>query len=415
MLVLVALLYLIALTQSYVPSHRSLRHGGARGRVDRRLLLRVGATTTIDALRPDIMSYLAARNSTTPDELVSKDYVPVSNPFEMLKPSGWYKDTEALDLQRRTDRRIPKVSHPLSYVELQRYGWGNLSLPIMELGGPLVVGEQVGVEWQEPEKEVWDEALRPVREETYALDVSGSLQVHYLHDILFFLCQSASSSHAPTHPLWHVRSSGGRSTTSWRQPRGSTWPRSSSRSRGTQPLPRSARMTCGRGRKFTGWTRTGTRTTARPKYVSSMAYGSFIGACPSRRRHTASRPPVAPSQVRVKRSMPVSTEPKVPRSEKFTLTYPQRLNLVLVLFSTAAAYGRASAGLAADPAWGEVAGSASSVAVVVSAVLGVAAAGSLGVCVRLAREKNRNAVVWGAKGLLGGPLAVTQLRGLDPL
>jgi hypothetical protein len=147
-----------------------------------------------------------------------------------------------------------------------------------------------------------------------------------------------------------------------------------------------------------------------------VVHGCFTGARLSRPRHTASRPPVAPSsQVRVKRSMPVSTEPKVPRSEKFTLTYPQRLNLVLVLFSTAAAYGRASAGLAADPAWGEVAGSASSVAVVVSAVLGVAAAGSLGVCVRLAREKNRNAVVWGAKGLLGGPLAVTQLRGLDPL
>lgn len=122
-----------------------------------------------------------------------------------------------------------------------------------------------------------------------------------------------------------------------------------------------------------------------------------------------------PRKVRVKRSLPVATDPATPRSEKFTLTYPQRLNLVLVLFSTAAAYGRASAGLVEDPTWGGVAGTATTVAAAVSAVLGVAAAGSFGVCVRLAREKKRNALVWGAKGLFGGPLAVTQLQGLDPL
>ena len=170
--VFLSLLYLLVLTHSFVPQ-QPLRQHGISWRTRRPL--RVGMAT-VDDIRADISTYLAARSAV--NITLSNDYVPVNNPFDMLKPSGWYKDTVALDLQRRTDRRIPKVSHPLSYVELQRYGWGNLSLSIMELGGPLVVGEQVGVEWQAPEPEEWDEALRPVREETYALDVAGSLQVN---------------------------------------------------------------------------------------------------------------------------------------------------------------------------------------------------------------------------------------------
>ena len=42
-----------------------------------------------------------------------------------------------------------------------------------------MVGDKLGLGWVDPGPEivVWDESLRPVRELTYALDVSGNLQL----------------------------------------------------------------------------------------------------------------------------------------------------------------------------------------------------------------------------------------------
>lgn len=48
--------------------------------------------------------------------------------------------------------------------------------------------------------------------------------------------------------------------------------------------------------------------------------------------------------------------------------------------------------------------------------LGLASLGSSVVCALfLAPERNRNAFVWATKGLLGGPLVVRQLQGLETL
>lgn len=96
-----------------------------------------------------------------------------------FKPSGWFKDKDALDLAKRVDKTIPKMKHPLSFVELKRFGYEDLSESIMQLGGPFVVGESLGISWTDPEsdKEVWDESLRPTRETTYALDFRGNLRL----------------------------------------------------------------------------------------------------------------------------------------------------------------------------------------------------------------------------------------------
>eukprot|EP01038_Epipyxis_sp_PR26KG_P004942 gene4942-6915_t len=101
------------------------------------------------------------------------------NVFEMLKPSGWYKDKEQIDFQMRIDKKIPKIAHPLSYLELKKYGYDNLLPVIMELGGPVMVGNLIGLNWTEPipEKEIWDESLRPKRITTYFLDNRGSLSL----------------------------------------------------------------------------------------------------------------------------------------------------------------------------------------------------------------------------------------------
>ena len=47
----------------------------------------------------------------------------------------------------------------------------------MELGGPHSVGNLLGVAWSEPKNEKWDEALRPVRKESYAFDMTGDLKL----------------------------------------------------------------------------------------------------------------------------------------------------------------------------------------------------------------------------------------------
>ena len=49
----------------------------------------------------------------------------------------------------------------------------------MAQGGPQVYGSSIGIEWTQPEEEkiIWDEKLRPVREETFNLDMRGSLSL----------------------------------------------------------------------------------------------------------------------------------------------------------------------------------------------------------------------------------------------
>jgi len=95
---------------------------------------------------------------------------------QIFRPTGWYKDDDAIDLKKRTDSRSPFAIHPLSYLELQRHGFESLGDAVMTLGGPYIVGERFGLEWEEEIEDLsQDESLRSVRIESYALDSRGSL------------------------------------------------------------------------------------------------------------------------------------------------------------------------------------------------------------------------------------------------
>jgi hypothetical protein len=94
---------------------------------------------TIEDIRADVEKYISLRNAAISDQAngtLSGDYEKFENPLEMFKPTGWYKDEITLELATRSDKRIPKVLHPLAFAELQRFGFDNLSNPIMLLGGP---------------------------------------------------------------------------------------------------------------------------------------------------------------------------------------------------------------------------------------------------------------------------------------
>ena len=74
-----------------------------------------------------------------------------------------------------TPQHTPITSHPLSFMELERHGYEDLVLPIIEYGGPHEVGVRIGIEWEDPieEKIQIDESLRPKRVESTAFDIQG--------------------------------------------------------------------------------------------------------------------------------------------------------------------------------------------------------------------------------------------------
>mmetsp|Transcript_19238 Transcript_19238/g.53623 ORF Transcript_19238/g.53623 Transcript_19238/m.53623 type:complete len:412 (-) Transcript_19238:793-2028(-) len=92
---------------------------------------------------------------------------------------------------------------------------------------------------------------------------------------------------------------------------------------------------------------------------------------------------------------------------------------VFTAFFVAFAYGRATPKFLADVLHIGTVSSAQGLQEILQIpglVLALASVGSSVLCaVVLAPERNRGAIVWGWKGFLGGPLALTQLRGLDSL
>lgn len=99
-----------------------------------------------------------------------------SSPFDMVKPSGWFKDQQALDLKARSDSKSPILPHPFSFSELKRYGYDDYYEDIVLFGGPDAVGKEIGLEWKLPPEE-WDENLRPMSKETFSLDIKGELSL----------------------------------------------------------------------------------------------------------------------------------------------------------------------------------------------------------------------------------------------
>ena len=147
-----------------------------------------------ESLVLEIREYLAVREgsvgplssaSANPARLV----VPVSEwkrkkeaptePLGLGMGKGWFKDEYELSLQSRSDISAPLVVHPLSYLELEKYGYGRLSDGIVEHGGPYEVGRLISLDWAEPvlELEPEDPRFRPVRTETFSLDMSGALSL----------------------------------------------------------------------------------------------------------------------------------------------------------------------------------------------------------------------------------------------
>ena len=125
----------------------------------------------------DAMNSLIVRNATIITKYVREKKK--ENPLEFVKPSGWFKDEFANELNSRTDASQPKVPHPLSNIELKKYGYGELTESVIFYGGPYKVGEDIGIGWVEPDlpKDIWAEELRPVREVSYNLDITGNLKL----------------------------------------------------------------------------------------------------------------------------------------------------------------------------------------------------------------------------------------------
>ena len=144
---------------------------------------RVSAKSSWADIETEINNYLdykralsLAGSALSPSDM--DDIGSYDNPLAMFIPSGWYKDNDAIDLRKRSDKRLPTEFHPLSYLELRACGFEHLIDIIIEFGGPMVVGEKIGILFVEP-KRVYkeDESLRPVRTESFALDMRGSLQL----------------------------------------------------------------------------------------------------------------------------------------------------------------------------------------------------------------------------------------------
>lgn len=281
-----------------------------------------------EVLKQRLEKYLEKRN-TTAAEAVEEAFRPA---FDFLKPSGWHKDEVELDFQRRADGRIPKEQfrHPLAYVDLKRYGFEDLIEPIIERGGPVVVGEELlGLNWK-PEKEVWDQSLRPTREETWALDMRGSLMLGgALEDKL---------AAAESLDLERLKQEA----------------RLKEELRSQQSIaPESA----GEGEDY----RSNSRALTKKFKLEKTAKG-----------------------------------------DRFSLTVPQRAYFLLVSALFAFAYGKSSKDLASQ---GIVENCR-----VIFPVVALANLGSSAVCAVEASRREKNAVMWAAKGLLGGPLVLSQMR-----
>ena len=141
-------------------------------------------------LMTDLRKYLAEREQSPLEyvaagsysagqmEMMSRAASKEGQGFDMtaLEQTGWYRDEEEIARTKTYDASIPIVAHPLSFIELEKYGYERLSDQIVNLGGPFIAAAAIGFEWEEPKFiTVWDENLRPVRTKTFNLDMSGSL------------------------------------------------------------------------------------------------------------------------------------------------------------------------------------------------------------------------------------------------
>lgn len=136
------------------------------------------------ALQEDIKYYLSLRDKSFDEKKLFnveevyalKEELPdfENNPAEMIKPTGWFRDDVEIANKKLFNNLVPTVSHPLSFIELNKYGFGNISESIITLGGADVVAANIGYSWKEPLLTI-DESKRPVRTIESTMDTRGSL------------------------------------------------------------------------------------------------------------------------------------------------------------------------------------------------------------------------------------------------
>jgi len=322
------------------------------------------SSSTIEDIRNEVDDYISIRNAAIVEEFgyptngtVSADYVPIRSPLEMFRARGWYRDEKRLDFEKRSDKRIPKVAHPLAFAELQRFGYDNLYNPIMILGGPHEVGVKLGLGWTEPvEEEIfYTEAEKIAMTTTYGLDTKGELKLGgAMNSQLEEAAELDMSALKKAIQLREMVEPG--------QKKGDLYKRD--------------------------------------------AEGNSIFS-----------EPLTPIK---KTKKYVSNEIKVDRTEKFTLDTTQRAFMVLTGVTTTLGHGRASHDLLTSTSrilidYQSLLSGAVEVANILSNLIIIIAVVSGGYSIKLANEKKRNPVVWGFKSLLGGPLSVKQLQNLDNL
>ena len=335
----------------------------ARFRV--RLTLKAYDTSsTLDDIEDDVRRYILTRNAASDAEelstITSKDYEKFENPLEMFKPTGWYKDEVTLELATRSDRTIPKITHPLAFAELQRYGFQNLSIPIMSLGGPHEVGIRLKLGWVEPiiEKETYDDEKKILITTTYLMDTRGSLMLGgAMNDMI-----EAGASELDLNAL---------------------------------------------------------KESIEIKKDLLLSDNSKPGDLFNRDTDGQINYKISKNPMKKKSSYIIS-EPKIPKSERFSLTGFQRLYLVFSSLSTALAHGRSSQELLSSGTkiFGldtSIFSTTVEISEILSNVLIIFAVVSCSYSYKMAGLKKRNPLVWSVKGLLGGPLSAIQLRDLNEL
>jgi len=274
------------------------------------------------------------------------------NPLEMFKPTGWYKDRAAIDLKSRSDSRIPVQLHPLSYLELKRHGYEELIESIMDLGGPFEVGKALGIEYVEPiiEKREEDEIFRPVRQETFALDMRGSL---LLGDALSDKLEAAANIDMNSLKLKIAEKKDNEKNI--------------------------VDGTYSNNNKYNG---------------DDIDY-SNVKKTPLKKKWVA--PKVDPIQ----------------KSERFSLDNLQRGYLLAPVFSFAVGFGRASGEVIEKGYGGDIFVIIHDACSSVTVGMFIATIASTLLVIKDAQEKGRNLFVWAAKSILAGPFVLQEIKGLQ--
>lgn len=290
---------------------------------------------------------------TAPSRNKSKPY----NFFEMYKQSGWFVDKREVDLKKRMDTR--GVPHPFSYAELKKYGFERLYDQIVSLGGAYAVASAIGYKWTEPKQieEIWTEDQRPINDESFALDMKGSLSLGgALEDKL---------SEASLMDIESLKES-------------------LSKSREKESIEDSNQMT----RELNESAFDDVSSYKNNRKVSSKSYNSK----------------------RFQKSLEIQNNVEsIVKIDKFSLSLAERSFTIFSLLSFSVAHGRATDML---PLSIEYIHSIIDISEVVSLFMIGLSIASATLATRLANEKQRDKIIWGVTGLFGGPLVISRISNL---